>query len=251
MPQETIYSHRHSLPDFLVRARVNLIECPVYNDSTLTAPASGTVDVFKGDGTKLVDGQAVTVTADIATFSVAAESLPTTLTLEDNWLIVWSLTLAGSVHTFQRPAALVRRELHPVVTPADLTALHQDASSLLASGQTLQQFLDESWGMLQRRLLAAGRRPYLIISDFALFDVHRHLAAYLLFNDAASSVGDGNWSEMAEHHIDRYEQEWARLSLSYDMDEDGVVAIDEQGIAGPSAVYLGGPGRAARWQWGR
>ena len=251
MPQQTIYSHRHGLPDFIVRGRANLVECPVYSGSTLTAPSSGTVDVFKGDGTKLVDGQAVTVTADIATYSLAAELLPSTLNLEDNWLIVWSLTLAGSTHTFQRPAALVRRELHPVVTPADVSAIHQDASSLLASGQTLANFIDEAWDVLQRRLLAAGRRPYLIISDFALFDVHRHLAAYLLFNDAASSVGDGNWSEMAEHHIDRYEQEWARLSLSYDMDEDGVVAIDEQGIAGPSAVYLGGPGRAARWQWGR
>ena len=251
MPQETLYSHRHGLPDFIVRGRVNLLECPVYNDSTLTAPASGTVDVYKGDGTKLVDAQAVTVTADIATYSVASGTLPTTLSLEDNWLVVWSLVLAGSTHTFQRPAALVRRELHPVVTPADLSAIHQDSSSLLASGQSLQQFLDESWNMLQRRLLAAGRRPYLIISDFALFDVHRHLAAYLLFNDAASSVGDGRWAEMAEHHLERYEQEWARLSLTYDMDEDGLVADDEQGTAGPSAVYLGGPGRAARWQWER
>ena len=51
MPQETLYSHRHGLPDFIVRGRVNLLECPVYNDSTLTAPASGTVDVYKGDGT--------------------------------------------------------------------------------------------------------------------------------------------------------------------------------------------------------
>ena len=84
----------------------------------------------------------------------------------------------------------------------------------------------------------------MILSDFALFDCHRHLAAYLLFNDAASSVGDGKWADMAEHHLGRYEQEWARLKLTYDTDEDGLVAEDEQGIAGPSAVYLGGPGRA-------
>ena len=250
MPQEVTYGHRHGLPDFLVRNRINLIECPVYSGSTLTAPASGTVSVYQGDGTVLVDAAAVTVTADIATYSIAAAALPTTLALEDNWLIVWSLVLAGVTHTFQRPAALVRRELHPVVTPADLSAIHQDASSLLAAGQTLAGFLDEAWDMLQRRLIAAGRRPYLIISDFALFDVHRHLAGYLLYNDAASSVGDGRWSEVAEHHLDRYEQEWARLSLSYDMDEDGLIASDEQGIPGPSAVYLGGPGRAFRWQSG-
>jgi len=251
MPQETQYAHRHGLPDFIVRGRVNLLECPVYSGSTLTAPSSGTVDVFKGDGTKLVDGQSVTITADIATYSVAALTLPTTMSLEDNWLIVWSLTLAGSAHTFQRSAALVRRELHPVVTPADISAIHQDASSLLASGQTLANFIDEAWDMIQRRLLAAGRRPYLVLSDFALFDVHRQLAVGLLFLDAASSVGDGRWSEMAEQSLERYEQEWARLSLTYDMDEDGVAASDEQGISGPTAVYLGGPGRSARWQWGR
>ena len=251
MPQEKLYTHGHGLPDFLVRDRINLIECPVYDAGTLTAPASGTVDVFKGDGSKLGDAQSVTVTADIATYSIAAGTLPTTLALEENWLIVWSLTIAGSVHTFQRPAALVRRELHPVVTPADLSAIHQDAASLLASGQTLAGFLDQAWDMIQRRLLAAGRRPYLILSDFALFDVHRHLAAYLLFNDAASSVGDGNWADMAEHHVARYDQEWARLSLSYDMDEDGVQDVGEMGTAGPTAVYIGGPGRDSRWLWGR
>ena len=251
MPQETAYTHKHGLPDFLVRDRINLIECPVYSGSTLTAPASGTVSIFKGDGSLLVDpAPAVTVTADIATYSIAAATLPTTLSLQENWLIVWSLTLAGSVHTFQRPAALVRRELHPVVTPADLSAIHQDASSLLASGQTLAGFLDHAWDMSQRRLLAAGRRPYLVISDFALFDIHRHLAAYLLFNDAASSVGDGRWSEMAEHHLDRYDQEWARLSLSYDTDEDGQQDVGEMGTAGPTAIHIGGPGRGAGWLWG-
>ena len=241
MPQQTAYSHSHGLPDFIVRAKTQTLECPVYSGSTLTAPSSGTVTIYEGS-TVLVDAAAVTITADIAIYSLSAATIPTTLSLSDNWLIVWELVIGGETHTFQRTAALVRRELHPVVTPADLSALHQDASSLLASGQTLADFLDQAWDMLQRRLLAVGRRPYLVLSDFALFDSHRHLAAYLLFNDAASSVGDGRWSEMAEHHLDRYEQEWSRLSLTYDMDEDGLVEDVEQGTAGPTAVFFGGPG---------
>jgi len=241
MVQQTAYSHSHGLPDFIVRDKLQTLECPVYSGSTLTAPSSGTVTVYEGS-TVLVDAAAVTITADIAVYSLAAATIPTTLSLSDNWLIVWELVIDGEAHTFQRAAALVRRELHPVVTPADLSALHQDASSLLASGQTLAGFLDQAWDMLQRRLLAVGRRPYLILSDFALFDCHRHLAAYLLFNDAASSVGDGRWAEMSEHHLDRYEQEWARLSLAYDMDEDGLVEDVEQGTAGPTAVFFGGPG---------
>ena len=251
MPQEVRYTHKHGIPDFVVRDRVNLIECPVYAGSTLTAPASGTVTIIKGSGAVLVDAAAVSVVNSIATYTIAAATLPDALALEGNWLIVWSLVLDGDTHTFQRPAALVRRELHPVVTPDDLIAIHQEASSLLASGQALADFLDQAWDMVQRRLLAAGRRPYLVISDFALFDVHRHLAAYLVFNDAASSVGDGRWAEVAEHHLGRYEQEWARLSLTYDMDEDGKISEAEQGTAGPSAVYVGGPGRGVRWQWGR
>tara|TARA_Y100000310_G_scaffold270569_1_gene284513 strand:+ start:145 stop:879 length:735 start_codon:yes stop_codon:yes gene_type:complete len=241
MPQQTAYSHSHGLPDFIVRAKTQTLECPVYSGSTLTAPSSGTVTIYEGS-TVLVDAAAVTITADIAIYSLSAATIPTTLSLSDNWLIVWELVIGGETHTFQRTAALVRRELHPVVTPADLSALHQDASSLLASGQTLADFLDQAWDMLQRRLLAVGRRPYLVLSDFALFDSHRHLAAYLLFNDAASSVGDGRWAEMAEHHLDRYEQEWSRLSLTYDMDEDGLVEDVEQGTAGPTAVFFGGPG---------
>mgnify|MGYP003147457114 FL=1 len=241
MPQQTAYSHSHGLPDFIVRAKTQTLECPVYSGSTLTAPSSGTVTIYEGS-TVLVDAAAVTITADIAIYSLSAATIPTTLSLSDNWLIVWELVIGGETHTFQRTAALVRRELHPVVTPADVSALHQDASSLLASGQTLADFLDQAWDMLQRRLLAVGRRPYLVLSDFALFDSHRHLAAYLLFNDAASSVGDGRWSEMAEHHLDRYEQEWSRLSLTYDMDEDGLVEDVEQGTAGPTAVFFGGPG---------
>ena len=241
MVQQTAYSHSHGLPDFIVRDKLQTLECPVYSGSTLTAPSSGTVTIYEGS-TVLVDAAAVTITADIAIYSLGAATIPTTLSLSDNWLIVWELVIGGETHTFQRTAALVRRELHPVVTPADVSALHQDASSLLASGQTLADFLDQAWDMLQRRLLAVGRRPYLGLSDFALFDSHRHLAAYLLFKDAASSVGDGRWSEMAEHHLDRYEQEWSRLSLTYDMDEDGLVEDVEQGTAGPTAVFFGGPG---------
>ena len=51
---------------------------------------------------------------------------------------------------------------------------------------------------------------------------------------------------MAEHHLQRYEQEWSNLKLTYDMDKDGTIDSSEQGIAGPSAVYLGGPGRVIR-----
>ena len=46
MPQEKLYTHGHGLPDFLVRDRINLIECPVYDAGTLTAPASGTVGLL-------------------------------------------------------------------------------------------------------------------------------------------------------------------------------------------------------------
>ena len=154
----------------------------------------------------------------------------------------------GIPPTFQREAGLVRREIHPVVIPDDMTTVHQEASTLLASGQNLQQFLDDSWDMIQRRLLADGRRPSLIMSPHALFDVHRHLAFYLLFLDAASSVGDGgNWDEMAAHHLERYEAQWSRLRFVYDHDEDGVIDAGEEGVSGPAAVYLGGPGGTGKW----
>ena len=88
MVQQTAYSHKHALPDFIVRNRTQIIECPVYSGSTLTAPASGTVTIYKGSGSKLVDAQAVTVTADIATYTLTAGVLPTTISLGDDWLIV-------------------------------------------------------------------------------------------------------------------------------------------------------------------
>jgi len=249
MPQGTQYSNSQKVPDFIVRDRANTIEAAIYDDNTLTAPSSGTVSVFRAEGTAIVDEQSVTVTADKATFAISAGTLPTTEILGDSWLIVWTLTMPdGIAHTFQREAALVRREIHPVVIPDDMTTVHQEASTLLASGQNLQQFLDDSWDMIQRRLLADGRRPSLIMSPHALFDVHRHLAFYLLFLDAASSVGDGgNWDEMAAHHLERYEAQWSRLRFVYDHDEDGVIDAGEEGVSGPAAVYLGGPGGTGKW----
>ena len=145
MPQETLYTARFPYPDEIVRAKAQTIECAVYRDGALVAPASGTVTVYDEGGSEIVDAAAVTVASSIATYAITAAMVPATLSLSDDWAIHWNLTFSsGQVDKFRRAACLVKASLKPVITDADLTDVHTEQGSWI-SGSTAQSYIDAGW----------------------------------------------------------------------------------------------------------
>lgn len=243
MPQITAYTARFSTPDFIERGKAQTLELPIYRDGALVAPSAGTYRVLDETGEAVQSGS-VTVTASIATFSLSAATVPDTLDLSTRWQIEWTLTLGGTALVFFRDAHLVRRRLWPVITDLDLTARHSELRSWLADDSTdLQDYLDATWADVQAWLMQQGRRPYLILTPWALRGWHLALTLAAIFRDYASSAGPGKYSQLADHYDQRAQAERDALVLNYDADEDNVPDASDEGLAGESVLYATRPGR--------
>ena len=90
---DTLYTARFLSPEYVERDRANLIKCRVYRDGALSAPTSGTVTVYNGSGTEVVDAASVTITGDVAEYSIGAVTLAAE-ELEEAWLFEWALVMA-------------------------------------------------------------------------------------------------------------------------------------------------------------
>ena len=244
MPQQTQYRPRFVAPYWLVRGRDTTIELEVYDDETglAVAPTSGTCSILDDSAIVLQTG-AATVAGARLTFTVLAATVPTTLALEDSWQARWAVVIGGVTYTFINSAALTRWEPVAPCTVPDLEDLHSDIRHFRTPERTWQEVaaasLRTAWGDILRRLVRDGRRPDLVVSPHALFDVHRARALHRLFNDAATTLGEGRYSEQAKTYAAEYEEHYAGLSFDYDFDEDGVADDTEQGEAGEPVLFLG------------
>jgi len=248
MPQETLFRIHAPIPDLIIRDKAQTIELQVYDASgTLVAPTSGTLTLKNGGGTAIIDEQAITVTADIATYALTAADLPTTEAFSAYWLEEWTLLIGTETHTFTRSAHLVRSELFPTVVQADLERSHQNLSRAIKTGGDADTFITEAWYQILRRLLKNGRFPELILSPYSLHDALAYRTLELIFRDAHTAAGDGKYLELSETYAEAYEREWDTISLDrYDWGQDGIVGEDDKASA-ESVVYFGGPGVPTGW----
>jgi len=239
----TLYRIHAPAPEFLTRGSANPIEAQVFDAAgALIAPDSGTVTVYDGSNTKVVDAAAVAIVADIATYTIAALDLPDTKSLGDGWRVEWSLVISGNPAViFVRAASLVRSNLFPTAVSADLEARHQNLSRLIATGNDADDFITTAWEVLVRMLLKAGRMPYLVLSPWALHDALVFKSLELIFRDGHTAAGDGKYAELAEDYQNMFATEWASISFDYDYDRDGDADGTEQAGA-ESVLYTGGPG---------
>jgi len=244
----TLYRIHAPYPEFIVRAQANPIEAQVFDAAgALIAPDSGTVTVYDGSNTKVVDAAAVAVVADIATYTIAALDLPDTKQLEDGWRVEWSLVISGNPAViFVRAASLVRSNLFPTVVSADLEARHQNLSRLIATGNDADDFITTAWEVIVRMLLKAGRMPYLVLSPWALHDALVFKSLELIFRDGHTAAGDGKYAELAEDYQNMFASEWASITFDYDFDRDGDADSTEQAGA-DSILFTGGPGVQTGW----
>ena len=246
MPQQTLYRPHFPIPDMLVRAKASqTIECPIYNEAgTLTAPTSGTVSVVDGGGVIILDEQAVVIVSDIATGALLAADLPASLSFSADWLIKWTITIGtpAETHVFIRSAHLIRSDLWPTVTEADLIGYHQNLDRLMGTGTDIDDFVTQAWLVLIRRLLKNGRLPELILSPYVLHDSLVYKSLEMIFRDGHAAAGDGKYEELASFYHETFEAEWASLTLdNYDFAQDGQIG-EEDTQSAEAVVFLGGPG---------
>lgn len=246
---ETIYSARIAYPDYCVRGRAQTVSLPLYRSGALFAPtqAGSTFTLVSPSGVDVVAAAAVTVSGSIATYAIAAASLPSTLTLGHGYREKWSLVISGETdpRVYYRDAALVLHAAYPVLTDADLAGVYSDLTDHLASGTTtFQAYIDESWKRILGRLEAQGVFPDHVVSSWSLREVHMEITLHLIALDFARAAG-GRWMELAASHKKEFEMAWQRLKFVRGTGSDGQADSDDQKPAAKGVTFINASPRAS------
>ena len=226
------YIHAYKLPRAIVRARSFTPAAEVVDPSGAAVTLSaGTYSLYAGS--RLIFSTSALTYLPVGMVSTTAPidaSVTADEALAENWLETWDVTIDGAdVRTFDRPVHLVRRELHPTLTDIDLIARHSDLAELRDTDQpTYEIQRTDAWIRLADWLISKGSRPWLIIDDWKLRETHRNLTLEAIFNDFASSVGDGRYRELADFYRLAAVESFDSLALTYDFSEDGFVQEDEE-----------------------
>lgn len=239
--EETNYTARLIGPEGIEAGRTQVLTCPVYRSGALVAPTSGTVSLYDAANQTIVNAATVTITSSVATYSLNASLVPTTLNYGDGWRLEWALLMAdGVVHTFRRDAALVRRRLYPVVTDADLIRLHSDlgSSRIRPSGlSSLQDYLDEAWAQIDSWIHQQGKRPWLVMDPSAFRSLHLYWTLSILFRDFSTGQGEGGrWEALADLYEQKTQAEKASINFLYDESNTGNATATK--ASGPSVLFL-------------
>lgn len=234
---------RFLTPDYIVRGSDNALSCPLWRDGALVAPtqAGSTVTVYDGANTAVYTA-GVTVAGSIAGVTIPAISLPSTLSLGMGWRVEWSLVVSGATTVYRNNAGLVRSQLAPVVTDADLfrreSALNPTGNAPVSSLTDFQDYLDEAWVTIHGRLTGKGNLPHLIMEPTALREPHLYLALHLIFQDFRTRLNE-TWKEKADEYLARFDKAWDGLAFEYSTGDSGQSDGRRKRAANPS-IWLGG-----------
>jgi len=249
----TPYSSDSRTVELLQREVTNTTDITIHRNGAVVGLDSGSYTLIKPDGTKLVDAAAVTIAANVASYTHSAASLPNTLTLGEGYIQEWTLYINELVYVFRRTCSVVRRRLYPVVYDGDLTSVYSDLASLRPSTlSSYQPYIDDAWFTIIRRLRTeGGGLEYLVISPESMFEAHRHLTLYLIWRDFHSSLGqsNGRYLDLSQEHYKLYQDEWKRINFIYDYDHDGKADEPDLRTAKTPVVYLSNPGRFGRFRY--
>ena len=243
-----IYSARDYGPIWLALGQTQTSKIEIYRDGAQVAPSAGSYTLRDPNGKAVVSAALVSVDSSAAQYTVPALLLSDTQHLGEGWQELWVLTIAGVQHTFQRPAALVRSALHPVVTDADLVELYSDLSSIRAASETsYQRYIDAAWKGLIGKLYGLGHWPYLILDPWSLRETHLHRTLELIWRDYGSTAGEGSsYLALANDHAKQAHFAFKAVSFRYDSDLTGLL-VDNERRTGHRPIYTARPADSFEW----
>lgn len=254
---------RFDLPDLLEQAQGGTLTCPLYSGEDLVAPSSGTFSLLRADGTAIVDAQAVTVSGDVAQYTVSSASLSSE-TRGLGFRVRWSLVVSGVTYTYDNEAGIVRAVPAPPATHGHVARRWTGWESYLTGvaidgvlQTTFAHWLGEAWLEMQRWLLRQGNRPHLVLASYELLDLHIAWTWWRFCEDkAVDSNAEDRWERKATQAKQDLDELKGEVSFTVDDNDDGAVAAsaDKQPAMPPlfltSTAGRNGyePGDGGRWR---
>lgn len=229
-------------PHEVVATRDTVIKAPVYDTGALLAPTSGTVTIRDESYVIIVNAAPVTISGDIAQYTVPADTFPAE-DISELLYVEWSLVFGASLTIVaDNDGVLVARELRPVITDEDLyqrlSSLDPSATYTITTRTSYQDYIDSAWRDLISDMIEDGTRPHWIRSPSSTRQAHVELTLARIFEDLASR-NQPAYLQQAEQFHKNYRRQYGKMTALIDKDDDGQVDHrGRQGIA-HSVIWLG------------
>ncbi len=241
------YSYRAVGPDVLERASQQVVKLEVWYQGSLVAPDSGTLSLLGPDGTAHVDAQSVTVSGNIAQYTIGAVSIPASLALGRLYQLKWVLSFGSETRTIVRNCSLSLRQMVLPVADGDLTREYPDLLVQMGDyATTLQGFIELAKDDVLRELSKSGQWVHIIVGASTLYEVIRQRALYHSFKFLFRlTSGDNRFERLMDDHRDDYGKELDTLVARFDRTGDGL-ADGEAAEKARRPIHIGGAPRRNR-----
>ncbi|MHA1571126.1 MAG: hypothetical protein ACTSWM_04845 [Alphaproteobacteria bacterium] len=207
-----------------------------YIDGALARPTqAGSTFTLIDEAGATVSTSSVTVTNGVATATIPAVDLPSTVGFGERYREQWALVMPdGETHIATREASVAKFRLYPPASDPDLLTEYPGLLSEFGTAiSSFQGFIDEAWRHIIEKLWSHGTWPDLIVSTSQLRGPLRERAYYLIFKNLyRKSGGAPRWKDLMDEHKDNFGAAWGGMTFKVDLDNDGVADSDERRGAG-------------------
>ena len=227
----TFYAVPAQLPVDIVRAVTQTLTQGVRDGAGAAATViSGTITITNPAGTAVVDGDAIVVSGNDATYSLLNTLVPATLDFSRLWVVSWTLVTASGTHYSNQPAHLVARTVPPPVDASHVLRRHPPLSTQYTAAE-LQPLVDDAWIILRGWIVDSGHHTYQILSMWKLAEILIKLSLSLAFRPAAIYTnGSGVYSTESAARMAEALADFSHLEWDVDADQDGTADDDMDGV---------------------
>ena len=127
----TLYSARWTGPTLIEKDKAQTVSVSVERAGSATTLTSGTLTLYRPNGSKLVDAVAGSVSGGTFTSATISASDTQNEDFGPRWLIEIDLVISGETFTFYNDAVLCLARLYPPIGQTDLIQRHSEAANLL------------------------------------------------------------------------------------------------------------------------
>lgn len=234
----TLYTARWTGPTLIEQGKSQQISVSVERSGSAATISSGTLTLFRPNGTALVDAVAGGISGGTFTSAAIAGGTTSAESLGPRWLVRVDLVIGGATYSFYNDAVLCLAQLYPPVGQTDLIQRHSEAANLLGAAVTsLQQYIDQAWSDVTNRLYLDGVPFWKWRTPSALRPCLFDRSLELLFLDYSTLLNaNDRYAAFAQRYSELYERDYERLRSTIDLAEDN--QLQDETVSGSAVVML-------------
>jgi len=248
MGVETLYSARWSGPTLIEKDETQSVNVDIERGGSAPTITAATFSLYSPAGTLLLEDVTATESSGNVSYDIPSATL-TDEALGARWLVKFSVTIAGDVHTFYNDAVLCLARIYPPIGHTDIAARHGDITNLLPSGTTsTQAYITEAWVQLTNRMYSESVPFWRLRTPSILRGSLLYGALSLIFRDFSTLLDPGDkYESLADRYEGVYEKEFRSMRARFDSNEDNTIS-EAQVPTSPVLMLSTGPRRGYRYK---